>query len=122
MNAIFEDGSVFQATICDQILSRNRNDELQIIFTVQITAKATTDLGSGVGMEPFERDVFVTLSEDGQKLNIARENLKRLGVEGVDIIKFHPDHPEFDLPPVTVPVVKLLFAAPLGQPLHFVEA
>jgi hypothetical protein len=27
-----------------------------------------------------------------------------------------------DLPPVTVPVVKLLFAAPLGQPLHFVEA
>jgi hypothetical protein len=26
-----------------------------------------------------------------------------------------------DLPPVTVPVVKLLFAAPLGQPLHFVE-
>jgi len=29
---------------------------------------------------------------------------------------------ENDLPPVTVPVVKLLFAAPLGQPLHFVEA
>ena len=27
-----------------------------------------------------------------------------------------------DLPPVTVPVVKFLFAAPLGQPLHFVEA
>ena len=27
-----------------------------------------------------------------------------------------------DLPPLTVPVVKLLFAAPLGQPLHFVEA
>jgi hypothetical protein len=27
-----------------------------------------------------------------------------------------------DLPPVTVPVVKLLFAAPLGQPLHFVPA
>ena len=25
-------------------------------------------------------------------------------------------------PPLTVPVVKLLFAAPLGQPLHFVEA
>ena len=98
MNAIFEDGSVFQATICDQILSRNLNEELQIIFTVQITAKATTDPGSSVGMEPmepFERDVYLTLSEDGQKLNIARENLKRLGVEGVDIIKFHPDHPEF---------------------------
>ena len=30
--------------------------------------------------------------------------------------------PQVDLPPVTVPVVKLLFAAPLGQPLHFVEA
>jgi len=30
--------------------------------------------------------------------------------------------PKSDLPPVTVPVVKLLFAAPLGQPLHFVEA
>ena len=28
----------------------------------------------------------------------------------------------FDQPPLTVPVVKLLFAAPLGQPLHFVEA
>ena len=27
-----------------------------------------------------------------------------------------------DQPPRTVPVVKLLFAAPLGQPLHFVEA
>ena len=27
-----------------------------------------------------------------------------------------------DLPPLTVPVVKFLFAAPLGQPLHFVEA
>ena len=28
----------------------------------------------------------------------------------------------FDQPPLTVPVVKLRFAAPLGQPLHFVEA
>jgi hypothetical protein len=27
-----------------------------------------------------------------------------------------------DQPPLTVPAVKLLFAAPLGQPLHFVEA
>jgi len=26
-----------------------------------------------------------------------------------------------DQPPLTVPVVKLRFAAPLGQPLHFVE-
>ena len=95
----FEDGSVFQATICDQILSRNRNDELQIIFSVKIIANVTTDPGSNAGtesMEPFERDVYVTFCEDRQRLSIARENLKRLGVEeGVDIIKLHPDHPEF---------------------------
>ncbi len=29
---------------------------------------------------------------------------------------------EHDQPPLTVPVVKLLFVVPLGQPLHFVEA
>ncbi len=31
-----------------------------------------------------------------------------------------PNRP--DQPPRTVPVVKLLFASPLGEPLHFVEA
>ena len=30
--------------------------------------------------------------------------------------------PQIDQPPRTVPVVKLLFAAPLGEPLHFVPA
>ena len=59
--------------------------------------------------------------EDLQRREIAR--LRQEAIQLKEEIERETGRPiEFDLPPVTVPVVKLLFAAPLGQPLHFVEA
>ena len=51
-----------------------------------------------------------------QTINVSPKGQKSQAVNIV--VEVH----NIDLPPVTVPVVKLLFAAPLGQPLHFVEA
>jgi len=59
-------------------------------------------------------------------LNEDRNFHKRIPQLAVIVATHHfiakQSHNQGDLPPVTVPVVKLLFAAPLGQPLHFVEA
>ncbi|MEQ8667533.1 MAG: hypothetical protein RIC12_00075 [Pirellulales bacterium] len=97
-NHMHENGTVFEATICDQFVKRNWDDELQVVFTVKITGKLSEDGDETDRVEPvkaFERDVYITLSKDVQKLRIALDHLEKLGFADSDISKLHPDHAQF---------------------------
>lgn len=94
----FQDGAVFHGMVCDQILSRNRNDELQLVLTVKIEARLRDERnprGDTEKIAAFERDVFLTFSDDPRLRGITESNLKRLGFEESDVLKLHPDHPDF---------------------------
>lgn len=96
--SLYEDGAVYQAAITDQMVTRNKNGELQVVFTTRISAKVRDGLSQVDDPEPieaFERDVFLTLSDDNEKLRMAMDHLDRLGFHEADISKLHPDHSEF---------------------------
>ncbi len=93
-----EDGAVYQAKVIDQIVTRNKNEELQVVFTAKISGKLSDDRdphGSVEPVAPIERDIFVTFAGDPKKLAIALDHLKQLGFEDADVVKLHPDHPKF---------------------------
>ena len=50
---------------------------------------------SRIGVVRFERDIYVTLSDDQQRLGMALDHLRHLGFEGADVVRLHPDHPDF---------------------------
>lgn len=90
----FQDGQLFRGVICDQILTSNANDEPQIVITVQIDAHVPNEQApdSVVEMPAFERDVYLTVVDGSKKGEIARSQLRRLGVPGESILILHPEH------------------------------
>ena len=96
-NNVIENGAVYQAKIVDQIVSRNRHDELQVVFTTEVSGKLTNERDPNCPVESvgtFERDVYLTFSGEEQRLRMALDHLKRLGFDESDVVKLHPDHPE----------------------------
>lgn len=92
----FADGDVFQATICDQVISHSLAGELQVVLTVRIAAKLDNPrdpLGPAHAVAPFERDVYLTMSDDPQRRDMVEADLTRLGIDPADVLRLHPDHP-----------------------------
>jgi hypothetical protein len=93
----FADGDVFQATICDQVISNSLAGELQIVLTVGIAAKLDDPrdpLGPTRAVAPYERDVYLTMSDEPQRRSMVEADLTRLGIDPADVLRLHPDHPQ----------------------------
>jgi hypothetical protein len=92
--ATFQDGQLFRGSICDQLLTKNMNHDVQVIITVQIDARVLDeqDLRALVEIPRFEREVYLTILPGTEQGRIAERNLDRLGVDEADIKRLHPDH------------------------------
>ena len=92
----FADGDVFQAKICDQVISHSLAGELQIVLTVRIAAKLDDprDPASTTReIAAFEKDAYLTMSDEPQRRSMVEADLTRLGVDPADVLQLHPDHP-----------------------------
>src|SRR5262249_26994751 len=94
----YEDGQVFKAKVIDQMLSKNHDEEPQLVLTVKILAKLKDPRNPADGTEEcpqLEREVRVTfVAEDEDRLRMAVRDLDGLGYTDDDISRLHPDHPD----------------------------
>jgi hypothetical protein len=100
--SVYEEGNVYKGSITDQTVCTRERDgevEVQIPFTVRITARLKDENNPGDGSEEcpqHERQVLITIVEnDADRLRMALRDLERLGFADDDISRLHPEHPQF---------------------------
>jgi hypothetical protein len=94
----YEDGKAYKAKVVDQMLSINAKGEAVVILTVRVLAKLANDRNPGDGTVPCtqrERQVWIALGADDDRLRMAIRDLEKLGVVDDDISRLHPEHPDF---------------------------
>ena len=87
---------VYAGVIVDQALNETADGALQVILTVRLDAKLRDgqDINAGSDpCDPFDVPTIINLAL-GQYLDLALANLRRLGFEGDEFDRLHPDHPE----------------------------
>jgi hypothetical protein len=96
--APYQEGAVYQAEITDQLLTRSRKGEPQLVLTVKIQARLKNEKHAGDGVDPcpeHDREVRITfVQDDYERLQMAIRDLERLDFADDDISRLHPDHPE----------------------------
>jgi hypothetical protein len=97
-NSVYEDGQVYKAKVIDQLVTRNDNQEPQLVLGIKISAKLKNNKNPSDGSEEcqqLEREVRITIVEDDyDRLRMAVRDLERLGFADDDITRLHPEHPE----------------------------
>jgi hypothetical protein len=96
--AIFEDGAVYQAKVIDQMVTRNRDDDLVVIITVALVGKLRNPKNPSDGTEDCpraEKEVWVAFVDDDEnRLRMAVRDMERLGFTDDDVSRLHPEHPQ----------------------------
>jgi hypothetical protein len=93
----YADNTVYRARIIDQSLTHSATGHLQVILTVLILARLADgedlDSESIACPEREEHEVWITIvPDDDNRLRMALRDLDRLGFQGDDIRRLHPDH------------------------------
>src|SRR5262249_19201066 len=94
----YEQDRIYVAVVIDQLLTRNANDEAQLVLTARILARLKNEKNIADGTEPCppgECEVRINFPDDDRRLGFAIRDLERLGFPGNDISRLDPDHPDF---------------------------
>jgi hypothetical protein len=98
-NAAQMNDDVFEGEVVDQTVAHTYNDEPQVILTVRLRPRLNNAANVDGGPEDRPADeceVTITFPEDNQaRLAMAVRDLERLGFDGDDISRLHPDAPDF---------------------------
>ena len=91
------DGTMYAATVVDQLVTTDRSGEVQVILTVETTARVTDEQSpadSHAPCPPGEREVWLSFpAADENRLRIGLMHLARFGVAPAELNRLHPDHP-----------------------------
>jgi hypothetical protein len=93
-----DDSPVFQASVIDQMVSITPDGDPRLVLSVTIVSRLKNPQDPAAGYEPhpsMECEVWVTLAgADERRLGMALRDLKRLGFDGDDVSRLHPEHPQ----------------------------
>ena len=92
------DNSVYAATILDQTLVDGTRRGTCVILTVSIAGQLRDHRNPAAGTiasQPEEREIWISLpDDDDERLAWGLRDLERLGFDGNDIGRLHPDDPD----------------------------